>query len=124
MNAKRDEPSPGSRLRTERDSPMKADRVGDHMVRWQQQHQRVGIACGQPERCRSGGRCRVAGDRLKNQGLGLNANLAQLLGDHKSVILIRDDQRRLEYGRIGNAQDRFLQQALVLNQRQELLGIG
>ena len=71
----------------------------------------------------AGGGCGVAADRLEQQGPRRRADLAQLLGDDKAMLFIGDEQRRGKAVAIGDAAQGLLQQAVVAEQTQQLLGI-
>jgi hypothetical protein len=55
--------------------------------------------------------------------VGLGADLAQLVGDEKAIVLIGDDDRRLEGG-IGHHGDGGLEGGAFADERDELLGQG
>ena len=69
-----------------------------------------------------GGR-RVAADRLQDDRRWLGADQPQLLGDHETVFLIGDHQRRVGAGQAVQPQPGHLQQGALAQQRQELLGM-
>ena len=65
----------------------------------------------------------VAGERLEQDGLRLDADLAQLLVDQEAMILVADQQRCGEADVAQAARRRVLQQRPLGHERQELLGI-
>ena len=79
----------------------------------------IGLALDQRQRGDAGRRRGVAADRLEQQRLRRHADLAQLLGDDKAVLLIGDDQRAAKARRAGDAQRRLLQQAVMAEQAAE-----
>ena len=101
--------------------------LADHVIGRHHQHQRVGLARGQPQRGDAGRRRGIATDRFEHQRIGRGADLAQLLGDDKPVLLIGDDQRRRKPGVAPaiahRAQHGLLQQAALANERQQLLRV-
>ena len=96
--------------------------VFDHVVGRQHQHQRFRIdaleVVGGGRHRRSG----VAADRLEQDAERRDANLAQLLGHHETVVVTADHQGRHHSRPAGHALRGLLQHGLVGDQRQELLG--
>ena len=83
----------------------------------------LGRACGQPEgRDRDGGGG-VLGRRFQDDGVGLDADVGELLGDDEAMLGVAHHDRGREHGRVGDAPGRLLQQAALARQRQKLLGI-
>src|SRR5262245_26296618 len=76
--------------------------------------QRMRSACGD---CRRG----IAAMRLK-QNIGLDADLAELLGDQETVLMVGDHRRSSENLRIADTADRLLKGRALTEQAQELLG--
>jgi hypothetical protein len=98
-------------------------RPGDEMIGGGQQHQRVAVAFGQMDRGGSGGRRRVAADRLEQDRLGRDAGLAELFADDEAMLLVADHHRGREQGAVREAVQRLLEEGVALAQRHELLGI-
>ena len=123
-NAEGDQP-PG-RGRRQRGSDRGEEAVGraDVVIGGQHQQQRFRIALAENEGGGGGGRRGVAADRLEHDRLGLDRQVAQLLGDQEAMILVADQQRRGEAGRIADPLHRRLQQADIGDQRHDLLRIG
>ncbi len=93
------------------------------MIGRQQQHKCVRSGLGQRQRRHAGGGRGVAADRFENQRQRRGVDLAQLLGDDKAVLLIGDQQRRREPIGVADPPYRLLQQAVVTEQPQQLLGV-
>ena len=66
----------------------------------------------------------VAPERLEDDGSARDAEGAHLLGDDEAMLLVGDDDRRLEQGLVADPQGRLLQHGLRSDQGQELLRIG
>ena len=96
--------------------------ASDNMVRRRHQHDRIRIFLGQHQ-CRQGRRRRgIPSDGLKNDGLGGDADLAQLFGDDEPMLVVANHQRIGE-PTVAEPFRRFLKHASVGNEVDELLGI-
>jgi hypothetical protein len=60
--------------------------IGDQLIRWREQHQRIRIKPDRHQRGDAGGGCRVPHLSLKHDGPGLNPDLIELIGDWNSVF--------------------------------------
>jgi len=92
------------------------------MVRGQHQQQRIGAVAGGFEGCDRDCRRRVAANRFQDDGRRLGADLLQLLGSDKAVLLVGDHQRAMR----GDRRHPFpsgLQHRQFARQRQELLRV-
>jgi hypothetical protein len=76
------------------DGRVKRGGIIDRVIGRHQQHQRLAVTLGKRQRGDAGGWRGVASDRLEQQPLRRDVDLAQLLGDDKAVLLIGDDERR------------------------------
>ena len=97
--------------------------IADNMIRRQQRHDGI----RRPVKQRQGRDCRggpgAAADRLQDNGERVNPRCLQLLGNYKSVVVIGNDQWRVEAGGVGYPQRGFLQHRAIAGQRQKLLGV-
>ena len=97
--------------------------VRDHMVGWQHQQHRVLPVLHGADRSHGNGRRGIAPHRFQDQRGWRNADLAQLLGNHEPVFFIGNHQRRIGARQAAQAQPGGLQQGVLAQQRQELLGM-
>ena len=93
------------------------------MVRRLHEHQRIGIARQKPQGGGGDRRPGVAGQRLEQDGLRLDADLLQLVVDQEPMILVADQQRCGEADVAQSARRRVLQHRPLGRELQELLGI-
>ena len=101
---------------------MKTGKVGDDMIGWHDQHQRIAILRGDPF-CGDGDRRRgVAPFRLQQDGARCLANARNLLFDQIDMGRARHDKRWCETVDIFGAQQGFLHHRPVGDERQKLLG--
>ena len=106
-----------------RDSGLEGGCIGDRVIRWHHQHQRIGRGSGEGEGGDAAGGRGVAAERLEDDRGGRHAGEAKLLGDDEAVLVVGDDQRRRELLAVGDAQTGFLKQGALGEERQELLRI-
>ena len=90
LDAERDQPAGLRRGDAAHDCAMEVGQRGDDVVRGLDQHQRVGIARQEPQGGGGDRRRGVAALRLEQDGLGLDADLLQLVVDQEPVILVAD----------------------------------
>ena len=81
------------------------------------------LALGQHQCGDAGSGSGVAPDGLKQQGTRARPRLSQLFGDYEAVLFVGDEERRCETARVGDAPHGLLQQAVIAEQPQQLLGI-
>ena len=93
------------------------------MVRRLDEHQRIGIARQKPHGGGGDRRTGVAGERLEQDGLRLDADLLQLVVDQEAVILVAHQQRCGEADVVQSARRRVLQHRPLGRELEELLGI-
>ena len=114
----------GGKFRTLAHHLAKRGAVGDDMVGRHHQQHRVGAI----RRCRQGGQreggCGIAANRFQDHRARL-AHQSQLFRDDKAVLLVAHHHRcrQIEPDDALGAAHRGLQQRIVANQRQQLLGI-
>ncbi len=101
----------------------KSPQVIDDMIRGKQHDQGIAEALFQHDRSHGGGRCGVATLRLEHDRLRRHLGLAQLLGDDEAMLVVADDQRCREAGRVGDPPEGVLEHGELRSQRQELLRI-
>src|SRR3984885_12457773 len=94
--------------------------VLEHMIGGENSDDGLRVVRGRPDGCGADGGGAVPPVRLK-QDLGLGADLPQLLSDPKAIFVIRDDDCRVEYGRIADHADNRLKGRALPDQRDELL---
>jgi hypothetical protein len=94
------------------------------VIRRQDEHQRILVLCAQNVCGGGDGGGSVPGDRFQNDVARLDADFAKLLGNEKPVFLVTDHEGRGKNTGVGYATSRFLQQALIGNKFEKLLGIG
>ena len=94
------------------------------MIRGHKQHQCLGPVTSTRERCRScSDGSSVATRRLNQRGGTQMSRNAQLLCDKETLVFAADHDWGSDCGEPAGAPRRDLQQALRLDQAQELLGI-
>ena len=98
--------------------------IGDDVICRQDQQDRISAFTLGVQRRHRDRRRGVAPDRLQDDRPRLDADRAQLLGNHESMLLIAHHQRRDDFAQTGDSQDGVLQQGVLVRQRQKLLGIG
>ncbi|MHC2606493.1 hypothetical protein ACVL92_007307 [Bradyrhizobium liaoningense] len=91
------------------------------MVGGEREHDRFTVAVLREYRARSDRGAGIAPHRLEDH-VRLDADLGELLQHHEAVGRIGDDDRPVEQGGIGHAQQRVLECRARAEQRQELLG--
>ncbi len=91
------------------------------MVGGQRQHDRRLAPPQRMHGARDDRRRGIAAMRLE-QDIGLDADLAELLGDQKPVLVVGDDHRPCENLSVADASDRLLKRRARTEQAQELLG--
>jgi hypothetical protein len=101
----------------------KGPAVTDEVVGRKHEQDRILVLAQGQERAQGSGRGRVPPDRLKDDGLGLHADLPQLLGHHEAVLLVADDDGRRGVPDRAQAHDRLLEHGPLTAQRQELLRV-
>ena len=102
----------------------KSGRVGDHMVRGHHQQHRVGTVARRGQRRQCQRRRSVAPGGLEHDR-ARSVHEPQLFGNDEAVLFVAHDDRRRELGTgdtLG-APHRGLQQRVVTDQREQLLGI-
>ncbi len=87
--------------------------ISDNVIRRQHQQQRVTGGGNRLQCCQRQCRCGIAASGLKHNGRAGNVPLAQLLGDHKPVLLIADNQRCGKVRQAGEPLDGIHNQRLV-----------
>ena len=102
------------------DGVVESFEVGDDVIGRQDEKQGISVVAAQHER---GGGRRVPAVGLQDDGRGCYADLPKLLGHDEAVLVVAHDERRGEAFGVGDAARGFLQQGVVGNERQELLGI-
>ena len=121
VNGSRDEATvTRGREATKHDLVQIGDRADD-MIGRLNQHDRVGLLLDKPQRGRSQSRPGVARFRFEKDLTGLDADLTELIGDHKAVILVAGDDRRREPGIGEITQYRLLKHRPVGDERKKLL---
>ena len=105
------------------DGTVEVDQRGDDVVGRLHEHQGIGVACQKPQGGRSDRRPGVAGERLEQDGLGLDADLLQLVVNQKPVILVADQDRCGKAYVAQSACRSVLQHRPFGRELEELLGI-
>jgi hypothetical protein len=91
--------------------------VGNEVIRWQQQHNTLGVDPLDEQRRNRRGRSGIAANRLQDDFRILTSDFTQLFGDDEAMLLVADDDRGVAAHALCSC-DSLLKKGLLAQQGQ------